>query len=1554
MEEIFYYFSELNSFSIQNEFILSLLSLFEALDLFIYSLSIPARLFLFNINHNSNLLSMIKKFSLHFHYLKLTKCSKQSVSSTGSSCQYPYYLYCIIILIIFLFPIVQVLFYRLRSNSKETRSKSKCSFIKSFILTFYDQIVFRSLALESFDTIIAFVIQNYQSYTLESIGLVCLSISLIISIKYLNTFRLCICFDSTSKYPFDEVYSKIFDNALFLMKIFISFETWLNYQQSDLQYIFLALNVLLLLALNLYTIVWFNCVNVYNCVRGVFFLNFFFGFLFHLFFCNLEDSWAFVAFFFSMIILIPVIIMIFLREYRINEIIKGNDIANKFYLLFYYYPHAIYDNILTKMCFSDKLVPSSLNEMKTKKALNDSISSRSEDGDMFLPKVNDLIMYMNYISEQLLKKQKLAQPLSKKEEFIYHLNIIYKRILGKESIDFSVITQIRVYLSKVLKENNIYYFNVKLFYNKLCEIDLSINNDKLQLLNCYSDLFHSMRKFIKRFNFFIDNINFADVSDYFAIGNHLNVFLKEGKINYNLLLFDNKEEYQKLIIKILLENISNRSISKCHSDLFTLEDISAFEDLLDKQYKLDNYLKIKIELKTSKSKIIKASRQLNHLYNKDINAIFPKAFYFLAKKLFLREKELEDMDIFQSNKDCEVYQFIIVDNNENIRTFAFYYKIYHNLDKDILFLEGYYSLGSEVLVITEDNGKDEFITLISKRLEFITLFDQKLIVVLKKYDMKISLKSFCEYKIFTIKKYYEYLYKILKELIEICSCDEIPYIQEVLNKLIKGESTYSEFWFNQIAKINDNSRNVVLYFHKLENFSCDVKKHEVIKKYNDYGTKRKSKKTVSKFTNILIPKVSHFNVDVFDTNSISSISSKTSSLTKLTNIKIRKKDKKMYKTNSYIIIILNLIVIVMAIFCLLYENFLNVSFSSLLKLYHTLSVINITVSHTMTSFLSLLCFSNSPKQKCQKRFLDYLSKNEQFVSLYDFTYLELITKVTYLNQQIEELKILFNEKRDRELDNIFDLMAEVCHLNFENGVFEDYDRIVDMSSVLIEFLNKMTALIDNQSLLSIDVYPIELDENFQVLSIVPGVAYLSQEQLYIYELLTKYLEYNNLFFLYQKTIESNISKNKQRNLMSLVIFIIGLVLANLFILYLFWMFLITFNKLIKAKLIKIQSILVIESNITKLKNKYIYLSDLMQLYPKNPTKIITQIIEITQKNPKIKLSNINQSEKANELDKNETNKTNKTDNEIKLNINAKDNKNIDLSFLTSYFIVVLCIFGIVYIAYCCMFYLIFEFSFNRIAIIVEILKTSTKMEEETYLSICLVHLLGITNIQSNTLFNLFFSHFNNTDDRRYDKVYESNDFFLILVNSIQVSFQKEAIIYFNDSFFVPHNSILQFNCETMYHEFNDVLYNTIFPGNKNKNYEQALINFCLSNKIVSIKNERSLLIEMHYRNMKLLSYYSDERNNKATSQPNVDEIFYLTGQFLFIFRPLRTYINNFYFNVVLKNILDNHFAYLITFLIGNIIFQIINFILFKVKILNLMEKYNKNIEILHNALKLSN
>ena len=159
------------------------------------------------------------------------------------------------------------------------------------------------------------------------------------------------------------------------------------------------------------------------------------------------------------------------------------------------------------------------------------------------------------------------------------------------------------------------------------------------------------------------------------------------------------------------------------------------------------------------------------------------------------------------------------------------------------------------------------------------------------------------------------------------------------------------------------------------------------------------------------------------------------------------------------------------------------------------------------------------------------------------------------------------------------------------------------------------------------------------------------------------------------------------------------------------------------------------------------------------------------------------------------------------------------------------------------------------------------------------------------------------------------------------------------------------DCSTIYSEMNDERFSILFKEHSEINYEEILINYCNNVGSLKYKSEQFFIEDLTYSMMKLLIV--NYKNKKNIPNYNIYELYSVTIKSLVIYRPLKAFLDNYYFSH-LDVQTSKHFNILLIFLLGNIILEVIFFFIIKTQIIDKIDNINKNMNKLLIMLKCGN
>ena len=443
---------------------------------------------------------------------------------------------------------------------------------------------------------------------------------------------------------------------------------------------------------------------------------------------------------------------------------------------------------------------------------------------------------------------------------------------------------------------------------------------------------------------------------------------------------------------------------------------------------------------------------------------------------------------------------------------------------------------------------------------------------------------------------------------------------------------------------------------------------------------------------------------------------------------------------------------------------------------------------------------------------------------------------------------------------------------------------------------------------------------------------ISVTQIYLYEVLINFFSYINELYGLGQSLEESIKHKITSNCVILSCFLIGLMGGNLIIVSICLIFLKKFEKLANLKLNTLDKLITTKKVIDSLNEKVDIIVELSQLYKTNPTKLFFPLSKLTKNNSNTK---------SNAKKKNNSNKD-KNNNKEAVAFSFQEKK-FNTKQITLKFKLIIILYFIFCLLFALMFVYIYLYSFNQLRDISHTLEYSANGEGNVFLFITIFQLFHFFTYYPSSFYNIIPNVIDPPSNNE-------TKFLVILLNQLQDDWKKE-LDYKNGKNKIPnHQDIMNVTCETMYGEMNDIRFNQIISQYPEKHYEQQLINFCNHDKALIYGRDKLVTENILFRITKLLLTSNNNDPNHVLVS-NKEERYNLLSEIFFIYRPLRTKFGNYYFEVVLDDKLFAHDIYLIIFLLGIIILQIIKFFMIKFCFFNKIEDINQNVDRLNHVLK---
>ena len=1017
----FFYYSNLAKYSLTNNFVIIILIIIEMFPIIIHFMEAPFILrnyynnidycYSFNkIKHKP--LSHLKKINIYALFRNLRNDNKL----------YPFYILIImlslVIFYIIFFIVFSILDRKNRKNGNISSTKSFGIYFKIILVNLYDHIVFRTCSLYVYEVIINYLIVC-KNYFIVIIMIIMFSITLYLNIQYFNTFRLSIKYDLNYKYVYDGKYMLYADYFSLSLKLFICFSH--NSLSDNIVCFFIILNFIII-SCSVFKFITSNCFNVINCSKGMIFIFLLLIVIFNFIFPVTNKKNDLYYIYLILTFLSAMIITIYLRYYKILKVIRApittenNSLTQeKFELLCEYYQYSNFNYLLNQICFAsnikslDEKIPliQSIHTIKSIKNIKNGIKVMNDNNAL-------LHKFLTFLSNKF-KEDSDNMNLDKDINLFYYIICkIYLELMTNQQNNFFLLFETRKILLRLKKFNLVLYYDLKFFYELLCQNYSFQNNTNFLIYNeAFLKIFETIKIVLFEYEHFITKRNYLKVNNYINISNLISIFSSKIKKNYDILSSSSyKDEYQKIILRVIFEGLFNEGITKDPTSILLInEEFSIYEEMLDKQYHSDKYLRIKIELKNLGSKIIKIGKDLNFLLEQNIESMFPSQFIQIAKKRFYYDYETQEKNI-----GGQIFKFFINDNNKNIKEFVYFYKIYPKLKNDITYLDGYYQLGNHSLLITEKDfsSNQENIIITSQSLQDLLYIDQNFIDILEKFQCYININSFIHISqtyIFHLNAYTKYLINLSDKLINMCSNEELKILNPIINEIKKIENINFHniiYQFNNVMSIIDENltfqKEYKIYSIKQIKKNNFVKEETIDKNKNGNDDEFQSN---NNYNNIVFSEQNILSsvINAMDINSVSSVSSRIEGLTGLTGISNKRKNhsNENKSCNNMIIIIFNLLVIILSIIALIYENNLNNELLNKISFYKVVHTFNMLILNTMFGYYSFLCYVKYDGEKCVHEMKYYLNDIE-FSDIYTFNQYEHQLKINFLIDRYKTLR----------------------------------------------------------------------------------------------------------------------------------------------------------------------------------------------------------------------------------------------------------------------------------------------------------------------------------------------------------------------------------------------------------------------------------------------------------------------------------------------------------------------------------------------------------------------
>ncbi len=1372
------------------------------------------------------------------------------------------------------------------------------------------------------DVFINYLCKSNNYYVLSLI-MILYFIYLSINFEYYNKFRLCVKFDIQHKYIYEYKFFLFSDYYLFFVKIFISFE--LNSDNDNVCFFFdiLSLFTVILGSENYFKSFTFNIIGL---SYGIFFNYCSILFIIGIVFVEKTTINTIIYIFFSFLLSF-IISYLFWKNNFINilriPINQENHLLlnEQFELLCEAYQTNFFNKILNHFIFYNKISDSEQKLSFLKKAYS---STLIEEETVLLganiqnieienkPKNEDLILVLKTFNEKMKIEMNKNVFQNDEEIFYYHISKIFLIMMNDLKNNFMTIFEIQKIINKLKLINKVFYYNLRYFFQILClKASFNQNNNALIYQKAFNQLFSSILIIIENEQKLLINYFSRNPKKYIEFSTLVSHNEDKIKNSYEILLKDPiKSEFQKIMFRIIFETLLNKVFSKSKVKLLN-NDIHFYEEILDRQYCNEKVLKLKINIKNNESKIIKIGRDLNIYWNASFDDLLPPEFRQNGLEKFYKNEQSDEKKLFSQK-----FHYVIWNKDKDLKQFVYEYSIYPSLNEDVIYVDGIYKLGKDILIVTRKNHFNDIekIFKTSCSLEKILFFKSNFLTLLNRYNINLELNGFVENLstlMYNINNYCSYVFSKIRSLEKICSPEELSFmkkITEILQKsnLIEGNKN-NLFQFVYLFSIFDNEYENCFYSIK------QYKNHRAIKirkekSIVDWNLKDDEIESSSEKKQIIFNTA--YSSNAFDTSVASQMSLNPKSNS--SNFSVKKKKIEIehnHQNKKYYIIIFNILLIFIAIFCLIFENNLNRELKGKFMLYMDVFIFNRFILNLMTSYISLLNICDE-HLICHNYIEEYFNKSEKFSGLDTFLYNELSIKMEEITNLYDSLNKKIKNSNEKLIKKYFETTRIEIYLSYMNGELKVNKLAKQKMDYLIKTLINKIIMTSTYNISLIETFRFIVDEEFYPIKIrLPEeIKELKEIELYVYEILIFQLDYSIFFYYLQILIENDSKEQLEFNKLILNMFIFLLFIANIFIIIGCMFFIYLFKISINNRIYKIDEFLSHPKIVELLIEKLDLLKELLRFYNKPPMGTISELTK-----------NLKNEEKKSIL--------------IRKDEYKKDEIiQYSLFFLIKEFFVIIIVSMIIYFTYLIIFFIIGNRSFNRLRQIKEIIQNASYTEELTYLIVSLIATSNIIDIPQVTLYNSFWPILQN-------KTY-SNDtnFFSDLYNHHQEYYLIERRNKRNAKFLPKDEELLSMNCYTFYEETNVSRFYNIIKNNPSKMYLEQLISYCLFVDHLKLFSQGNFLNNLDYLILKLLP------KNISFNENNFDEdVWDLISETLIIYRPLRFYLGNYYFNNILIKKCNTHVKVLLICLLINIFIEILLFFIVKKKVLDKTIKLNNRI-----------
>ena len=995
--------------------------------------------------------------------------------------------------------------------------------------------------------------------------------------------------------------------------------------------------------------------------------------------------------------------------------------------------------------------------------------------------------------------------------------------------------------------------------------------------------------------------------------------------------FDKSNFYQFTIIKFINELLFKNQANAFSSFYFNGE-------ILTEHFEKEKFFLLSYEVKMKKFIIIRSGKEYCQFEGISFTDLFP--LQNIVERYLEETIEKDDSNTF--------FEFPIqnYEKSDFVNSFKMNYKIYPSIDlQRCLIICFYHDKYSDTIITLSDQDKNfESIVTYNYKLKDYLLLTPDILAKLNQYHHNLQFSSIFKAKnkksnskeyTLTPCNYFSLIKKefdFFKETVcNFTAQENYLYIHKHLeNKEFLFQKTISLFLTSKkiYTDIAHPNFSVIVY-----SFTQNSKrKYGFMEKGVEQLTKSIEMLETTTFVSNIGP---HFSGTLNDSTS----SSMKNSLKGKSQMSVEKgaktaleskqesKNHEIYKLSLFknLVLIYSIFLILIMIVFLITEiqkiNQFNDSFI-MYQLWHRF--FRLVITSTM-NFFFLICPA-SPNNECKMNKTQYNNDfkvtyniNSSF-DIFDYMRNELDFKLFHYQKLLSELKVKLEEIDDPQIKNLF--YSQVIAHSF-TGV--DYnlsviDKNVTFYENLLINLNYLNNIVKNENFSSTPIQFIKVNSNGDLDISNLLLADGQHIKLDVYSVI---INFRNIFMVFLK-LTTLITEMLINNILSsrfIGFFFLSFLLGNHVLVFSICFYIcLIFKQLLTQHFEFLMIMFKMKNLIEMLQEKVIMLERLSSLYVEDPIKIVGTYEK------KISQYRFN-------------NKKEEQEQEI---IVSKKNNNIyndeDISKILSSAIRFIYLLIVIYVSYTIYFYVKFS---STIYIYTELIYTYRKnadIDINIYSSATILQIMIYTN-QTDYELQTFYGR------QETDEGYVFTSLRTVL-SDLEIALKKEVT---HLSVLVPLTETVQIGCLQFFRGSND----TIIEGMKDHYAEEygenfiyeTMENICSYFTYMVYMNDKVLMREMIYRLFKInnnMIHSYEKLYQISMSQDFLDSFLSL----LFIYRPIRHYAGTTVFLGFIAQLSASYTKVIYSYLIVNLLFEILLFVVLKVFILSKFFYINKAMKIL--------